>query len=192
MGTAELGLWLGLIFGLSGIAGVLLGGYVSRRWFVHSEKGQMRASAFAVSLTVPWFVAFLTLSQRYYALIALIPLFVVLSFFLAPTYALLQRLVSDDMRATALAVVLLVTNLIGMGIGPQVVGVISDLLMPSMGADSLRYAMLIMSFVALWASYHFWMVGQTVREDLAMATGTPANGDLGEVHAGGPKPSFSK
>jgi len=51
-----------------------------------------------------------------------------------------------------------------------VVGILSDLLMPLLGTDSLRYAMLIMSFVALWAGYHFWRVGRTVREDLAMVT----------------------
>ena len=90
-----------------------------------------------------------------------------LSAFLAPVYALMQRLVPDDMRATVLAMVMLLANLIGMGIGPQVVGALSDLLRPSAGADSLRYAMLTLSFVVIWAGYHFWSAAQTVAEDLA-------------------------
>jgi hypothetical protein len=53
-----------------------------------------------------------------------------------------------------------------MGLGPQFVGIASDVLLPAYGKDSLRYAMLMLSFVALWAAYHFWVVGKSVVEDL--------------------------
>jgi MFS family permease len=167
MGTGELGVWFGLICSVSGIAGVLLGGYVSQRVFFDNEGGQMRLSATLIASIVPCFVLFLLLPQKYQALIALVPLMVVFSFCLGPTFSILQRLVGEDMRATTLAAVMLLANLIGMGVGPQVVGIISDLLAPFLGSDSLRYAMLIMSFVAVWAAYHFWQVGRTVREDLS-------------------------
>ena len=170
LGTRELGLWLGLIFSLGNMAGILIGGYVAGRWFADNERAQMRVSAVTFASLVPFFAAFLTLPEKHQALFALIPLVIVWGFFLGPAYALMSRLVADEMRATMMAVVMLLANLIGMGIGPQVVGILSDLLMPLLGTDSLRYAMLIMSFVALWAGYHFWRVGRTVREDLAMVT----------------------
>jgi predicted MFS family arabinose efflux permease len=170
MGTAELGTWLGLIFGLGGVAGVSLGGYVTSRWFAHDEGDQMRMSAAMVAAVVPFFVAFLLLPQKHQALLALIPLVIVCTFYLGPTYALMQRLVADEMRATTLAVVMLLANLIGMGAGPQIVGILSDLLAPVAGTESLRYAMVTMSFVALWAAYHFWQVGLTVKADLAAIT----------------------
>lgn len=173
MGTGELGVWLGFIYGLGGIAGVLIGGYVASRWFAENERGQMRLISVTVASLVPCYVAFLTLPQKHQALIALIPLMMVFYVFLGPTYALMQRLVADEMRATMMAVLMLMANLIGFGIGPQVVGILSDLLMPLLGTDSLRYAMLIMSFVALWAAYHFWRVGQTVKEDLSMIARRP-------------------
>jgi MFS family permease len=166
MGTAELGVWLGLIFGLGGIAGILLGGYVCARWLAGDERAQMRASAVAITLLVPFFVAFLLLPDRNRALLALTPLVLAFNFFYAPSFVLLQRLVASEMRATSLAVVMLLANLIGMGIGPQIVGVISDVLAPAVGNDSLRYAMLTMSFVALWSAWHFWRAGSTVKRDL--------------------------
>lgn len=166
MGTAELGMWLGLIFAVGGIAGIWLGGYVANRWFGNNEASQMRLSAVMIASLVPWYVLFLLLPQREQALIALVPLIVVFNFFLGPTFALMQRLVTDEMRATTLAVVMLLANLIGMGIGPQIVGVLSDMLRPGLGTDSLRYAMLATSFVALWAAYHFWQVGRSVKGDL--------------------------
>ena len=169
MGTAELGVWLGLIFGLGGIAGTLSGGYVTARWFADDERGQMRLSAVAMAALVPCFVLFLLLPQKQAALLALLPLIVAGNFTFGPAFALLQRLVPDAMRATTLAVVMLLANLIGMGLGPQIVGVLSDWLSPSLGADSLRYAMLALSFLAFWAAYYFWQAGGTVREDLLAA-----------------------
>lgn len=166
MSTAELGIWFGLLFGGSGAIGVLLGGYVAGRWFADDEQGLMRVTAVAVASLVPCFVGFLMLPQKHHALIALVPLMAVFNFFLAPTYALLQRLVADEMRATTLSLVMLLANLIGMGVGPQIVGILSDVLLPRLGDDSLRYAMLLMSFTAIWAAYHMWLVARTVREDL--------------------------
>jgi MFS family permease len=112
---------------------------------------------------------FLLLPNKYHALGALLSFIVIFSFFFAPTFSLMQRLVSDNMRATTLAVVMLLANLIGMGLGPQAVGIISDVLQPIAGKGSLRYAMLTMSFVALWAAYYFWCVGRTVAGDLLSA-----------------------
>jgi MFS family permease len=167
MGTTELGIWLGLIFGLSGIAGIALGGYVSVRWFANNASAQLRLSAIMTAAVVPCFVLFLLLQNKLQALFVLVPLITVFTFYLGPTFALLQRLVPDEMRATTLAVVMLLANLIGMGIGPEVVGLLSDLLRPNLGADSLRYAMLVMSLVGVWAAYHFWQAGRTVEQDLA-------------------------
>lgn len=171
MGTAELGVWLGAIFGLGGGAGTYLGGYVAARWFGDNERGQMRLSAIVLVALVPCFMSFVLLPTKRESLIALVPLVVVANFTLGPTFALMQRLVVDDMRATTLAVVMLFANLIGMGIGPQMVGVISDLLAPLVGNDSLRYAMMVVSLVTLWSAYHFWQVGRTVTEDLAAVAG---------------------
>lgn len=168
MGTAELGVWLGLIFGLGGIAGTLLGGHVAARWFSRNDSGQIRLSAFVLGCLVPLDSIFLCVPGKYQALAALIPVTLAGSYIFGPTFSLMQRLVPDRMRATTMAVVMLLGNLIGMGVGPQTVGLLSDGLKPAAGADSLRYAMMAVSFVALWSAWHFWKVGSTVETDLAM------------------------
>jgi MFS family permease len=164
--TGELGIRLGLIIGASGLAGILFGGFIAVRYFSENERGQMRCTAVAMATLLPCFVAFLLVPTPNGALVALFPLMMIFNFFFAPTYALLQRLVPDAMRATAMSVVLLAANLIGMGIGPQLVGILSDLFKPTMGTDSLRYAMLALSTVAIWSAWHFWQVGRTVERDL--------------------------
>lgn len=172
MRTGELGVWLGLIFGFAGIAGTLFGGYLSAQRFANDERGQMRLSALVVSSLVFWLLLFLLLPQKQQALLALIPLVVVANFILGPAFALLQRLVPNDMRATAMAVVMLFANLIGLGIGPQMVGVLSDGLRPVVGNESLPDAMLIVSLVTFASAYQFWRAGQYAREDLARAAHT--------------------
>jgi MFS family permease len=166
MGTAELGTWLGLIWSVCGVAGLLLGGHVASRWFAGDERAQMRSSAAMVGSLALFYVLFLLLPDKHSALAALVPLALASNFFFGPTFALLQRLVPDEMRATAMAVVMLLANLVGMGVGPELVGILSDRFQPLLGVDSLRYAMLIMSLVAVWAAYHFWQVGRTVAADL--------------------------
>jgi predicted MFS family arabinose efflux permease len=167
MSTAELGVWLAVTLGGGGIAGICLGGYISARWLAANERAQMRTCAVLNVLMVPGLIVFLLLPGAHQALLTLFPLVVASTFFAGPAYALMQRLVPDEMRATALAVMMLLANLLGTGIGPQVVGVLSDSLVPTFGPDSLRYAMVAMSFVSLWAAYHFWQVSHTVEADLS-------------------------
>jgi predicted MFS family arabinose efflux permease len=166
MSSQEVGLSLGLGFGIVGVLGTWLGGYISSRWLAGNERVQMYLSATMIVALLPCFALFLLLDSRRLALLALIPLITVFNFYLGPSFALLQRLVDDHIRASTLAVVMLLANLVGMGIGPQVVGLLSDMLSPRFGSDGLRYAMLIMSVVAVWSAYHFWKVGQYVERDL--------------------------
>jgi hypothetical protein len=108
----------------------------------------------------------------------------VFSVFAGPSFALMQRLVTDDTRATTLAIVMLFANLIGMGVGPQLVGILSDVLRPALGNESLRYAMLTMSAVALWAAYHFARAGRTVKDDLSTIASGGCYDTVGEAVAG--------
>jgi len=127
-----------LILGLGGAAGVLFWWLRGHRWFAQDERGQMRFVAAALASLVPLFALFLLLPEKLYALIALMPWVVLACVIFGPAFALMQRLVVDEMRATTVAVVMLLCNLVGMGIGPQVVGILSDLLRPVLGSDSLR------------------------------------------------------
>jgi MFS family permease len=167
LGTAELGLWMGWIFCLGGLVGILAGGQIAARWLANNECSQLRWCAVLIALLMPAYLSFLLVPQPRQALAALFLLVVVFSSIFGPIFALMQRLVADEMRATTVALVMLFANLIGMGAGPQVVGILSDALRPHFADDSLRWAMSIISLLALWSAYHFWRAGGSVDEDLA-------------------------
>jgi len=87
--------------------------------------------------------------------------------YLGPTFAMTQSLVPPHMRATASAILLFVINLIGLGLGPQAVGILSDLLHGEFGIESLRYAMLSTVVVfAAWSVVHYTLGARTLRRDL--------------------------
>ena len=87
-------------------------------------------------------------------------------FYLAPTFSLVQSLVSLRMRALASSITLFVLNIIGLGFGPQLVGVMSDLFAPAYGTESLRMALVVLAFLNLWAALHYFLAGRTLDSDL--------------------------
>jgi hypothetical protein len=87
--------------------------------------------------------------------------------YLGPTFAMTQTLVKPQMRATASAMLLFIINIIGMGLGPQAVGILSDLLSPAFEAESLRYALLfVVVGFAIWSVLHYALAARSIREDL--------------------------
>jgi hypothetical protein len=71
--------------------------------------------------------------------------------------------------ATVWAITVTATGLLGSGLGPQITGIVSDLLRPYAGAESLRWAMTGFGFLALWAAAHMALARRTYRADLARA-----------------------
>ena len=84
-----------------------------------------------------------------------------------PLYGMIQSLVPERMRAMSIALILLSANLIGIGLGPLVAGVLSDALRPWAGEESLRYALLFLCPGYFWASWHLWRGSKSVMDDLA-------------------------
>jgi MFS family permease len=85
---------------------------------------------------------------------------------LAPAAAALQRLAPNDARARAAATAGVVGTLVGLGLGPVLVGAISDGLAPQVGQAGLRYGLAAMVIPQLLAAYCFWRASQTLRDDL--------------------------
>jgi MFS family permease len=85
---------------------------------------------------------------------------------LAPAAAALQRLAPNDARARAAATAGVVGTLVGLGVGPVLVGAISDNLAPQVGQHSLQYGLAAMVIPQLLAAYCYWRASQTLREDL--------------------------
>lgn len=89
-------------------------------------------------------------------------------------YAACQSLVQPRMRATIAAILLLLTTLLGFGIGPLLTGTISDYFASSAGVMSVGYGMAGANLLALWGGFHFLAAGRSLRPDLLSVYQTPA------------------
>jgi len=165
----EIGLILGPIVGVLGGAGALLGGWLADRWAAKDRRWTAWIIALAKLLAAPLVVAFYLTDDFTFALLFYLPATVLGAFYLGPSFAMVQSLSPLAMRATASAIMLFILNLIALGLGPLTVGILSDLLKPSFGTDSLRYALLSLSLLNLWAAYHYWLAGQAYEKEMAQA-----------------------
>ncbi len=79
--------------------------------------------------------------------------------YLGVTFALIQSEAPVRLRSTWAAITLLINNMIGLGLGPYLVGKMSDLLKPTYGVESLRYSMFVFAAITPWAIFHYWRAG---------------------------------
>lgn len=167
MGTAELGLYLGLIIGISGGLGTLTGGLLADRLAGWDKRWYVWVPGIAMAISVPFYLG-IYLSPTAWGALAFfaVPNFLANSF-TGPAFATVQSLTPSHMRSVAAAVFLFLINIVGLGLGPQVVGILSDLLRPAFAQDSLRWALSLVVLCKGWAAFHYWLSSKSLRADLA-------------------------
>jgi MFS family permease len=170
MTTGELGTWLALIMGLGGAIGVFGGGLLADKLGRQDKRWYMWVPSLAGFISVPFMIGVYVVDNAYLALCFSVVPGVLFNVYLGNTIATTHGLVGLRMRATASAILFLILNMIGLGIGPWSVGILSDSLSQSLGDDSLRQAMLyIIPVMMFWSACHFSLAAKNVREDLASA-----------------------
>jgi predicted MFS family arabinose efflux permease len=170
MSTGELGTWLAMSTGLFGAIGVLAGGLIADRLAPSDKRWYVWLPAITTFLCAPAIAAVLLLSNQYAALIVAFIPGLLINVYLGNSIATSHALVGQRMRATTSAILFLVINIIGLGLGPWAIGLLSDTLAPTLGAESLRYAMLyLLPAVMVWSAGHFYLASRTLKEDLLNA-----------------------
>ena len=166
LSLAEVGAILGLISGLSGAAGTLLGGFLSDRLGVRDIRWYV---------WIPMLGGLSAMAPAYYTLLgsntnliiaAMIPSQILGALYLGPCIATCHNLVSPGMRAMASALLFFVLNIIGLGLGPLTVGILSDQFAGRFGDDNLRYAMVTTLTISLVGVFFLWMGVRSLRRDL--------------------------
>jgi len=140
LSLVQAGNFLASLVILGGCTGVFAGGWFADRLGRGDRRWYAWLPAIAWLITAPTFVAGYFASNLWAAWFLLIIPNALNILWLGPIVTAIQRLVPASMRATRSASFLLINNLIGLGVGPWLIGRISDGLKASHGADALRYA----------------------------------------------------
>lgn len=170
MTASEVGLWLSPAIGIGGMCGALFGGWIADK----VSAGDKRWMAWVPAITTPTgallgTIAFATDHQAVAAVMIGVPL--ILCPVHLPIYgAILQGLAGVRMRSSFPALSLFIAGIVGVGLGPQIVGWGSDLVRPWAGEESLRYGlMVVVPFFGLWGGLHFFFGGFHLPADFAKA-----------------------
>jgi len=195
LGFAETGRLLSLIAGGAMASGLALGGFgvdwagrFDKRWYVWGP-------AIGLTLAAPAFFAGFDQQTVPRAVVVLMAAHIALFVYFTPTLATAQNMVGANMRASSAFTVSLVLGLVGVGVGPTLLGFLSDafareafvggdfrtLCVRVPGQDPLsalqqacaaasaagiRRAMMAMSVFLIWAAAHYFLAARTLRADL--------------------------
>lgn len=190
---AEAGLAFGLITGLGAIVGTSVGGFLcdwagkrDPRWYVW-------VVALVTAVSTPFYLSAFLQSNMYVTIAILLVFGSAMYVWYGSTFAVAYSLVTPRMRASVTALMLLLSTLIGQGLGPIFIGGASDVLtrrnfdgdyatacVPSQlqgAADSLvqacaqasatglRSASILCGLVFLWGALHYYLASHSLRQD---------------------------
>lgn len=141
LSMSEVGIRFGLVAALSGSAGALLAGRLADRLSRRDERWLLWIPALSVAGSLPFLLAQALAPTLEFALIMAVPSGIIGGGWPPAIYAGVQRLAPARMRAIAAAIIVLFITLLGQGLGPQVVGILTDTYAESFGVDAIRYSM---------------------------------------------------
>ncbi len=192
----QAGFLLSIIAGVAMSSGLLLGGFgvdwagrFDRRWYVWGP-------AITLFLAAPAFILAFNQPTIPRTVLALMAAHLVLFVFFTPTLAIAQNMVAANMRASSAFAVATVLGLVGIGLGPTLMGFLSDrfarraftlgeyaTLCPggtppadaartladsclNASATGVRQALMAMSLICIWAAAHYFYAARNLRRDL--------------------------
>jgi predicted MFS family arabinose efflux permease len=168
----ELSMWLALAVGLGGACGTLLGGFATDRLGSKDKRWYLWIPLLGVAIALPTLITILTTANLSTALVLSFVFNCAINLYLAPIFAISHGLVDARTRALVSSILFFLSNLIGLGAGPMIIGILSDRFAALGSMNSLRDAMLIIGTVAcLWGSVHYLLAAKALNGDLAKAPG---------------------
>ena len=167
LSMAEIGVRLGWIVGLAGCLGALVGGRLADRMGPRDASWYMRLPAVQSVTALPFLVGFALLPNAWHSLLCFIPFYALGAMYVGPLFSTVQGLVELRMRATAAAILIFLVNMVGLGLGPLMIGFLNDQVFgPVHGTQAIRYSMLVVGLLGGLASVFFWAASRRLGDEL--------------------------
>lgn len=169
MSATQVGGMLALMIGIGGGIGTTLGGVVADKLGKRDVRWNFwLIGGLGIFVTPFSLMAYMSTDLQSTIAWIFIPMLTGALYF-GPTLAMLHTLVKPEMRSLASAILLFINNIVGLGIGPLGVGIISDALAPSYGIASLAYALACFLVIGLWGNVHYFIAARTLKQDIEQA-----------------------
>ena len=176
LNTLQVGNIVAPLLAIAGVASGLGSGWLANRL---SERYGMKAQPLMIAglkaLALPFLIWFYVAGSAPLAVGVYFIAVLLQSCYLGPTFAMIQTLAPLKMRAVWAAITLLVINLIGLGIGPTMVGVLSDYFAADYGEESLRQALFVIACATPVAIFCYWRAAAALSRRERAATPRPVS-----------------
>ncbi|MET0658180.1 MAG: MFS transporter [Steroidobacteraceae bacterium] len=163
LGSAGGGTGLAIGFGMA--VGMVLGGICADRLVRQAPERPQLFCLATVIITGIAYAVVLQLPDPTWAFVATFVAAAIGALATPTNTTTIQNLCDANVRATAASLVTLMISLVGIGLAPFLIGLMSDWLAPSMGQESLRYALLISLLVSIPTAMLYWRVSKLIRND---------------------------
>lgn len=193
MGFADSGLIAGLISALPGVVSMFVGGQLASRLARRDPRFYTWTPGVGVLLACPLYIVSLMQGQWLAATAMFMVTGVFQYVYLPCSVGIYANTMEPRMRATASAIVGMLTSVVGAGVGPLIVGTLSDVMAsrhfggdyalscPASGildpallsacreasAVGLQWGMMLAAFIYLWSAVHLFLAGRTIARDMA-------------------------
>ncbi|OYT96003.1 MAG: MFS transporter [Pseudomonas sp. PGPPP3] len=149
--AGHVGVVYGSIVAVFGCLGIVFGGRLAD-WMAKRGRtdANMRVGLYAAMAALPCVVSFPLMDNALWAAVLMAPTVFCLSMPFGVAPAAIQEIMPSAMRGQASAIYLFVITLIGLGIGPTAVALVTDYLFAD--DQALRYSLLIVSTLAVSSS----------------------------------------
>ena len=165
---AQAGLAAGLLGSLPGAIAVVAGGRLADWVGARNPSAYARIPGYCLLLAAPVYIIGITRDDATTLLVLVFAAALFQYTYLGVTFGVFQNLLHPRMRATGTALLNTVYGLVGQGLGPLLVGYLSDRLASEHGAgNGLAYALAITAAIYLWAGVHYLAAGRHLKGDLA-------------------------
>jgi len=195
--TRVMGLGLGQTGALNGVIGAIstggffLGGVITDRLGRRDERWHSWFAALGVLIGAPFYIAAFQVLDPILATGLLTAGGMAMFVYYTPVQLILQNMVAPRMRATTAFIFFFASGLVGAGLGPALVGFVSDMTaaqafapgsfraacgdgMGTAACDAaarhgIRTALTVASLFFLWAALHLLLASRTLRQDILPA-----------------------
>lgn len=167
MALGEVAVWYALVLALGMGGGMVISGRVIDGMTRKSRAGYAIAPAASLAVAMPFYIAFVWAPTWPLALLLLGVVMVFNYFYLSASVALVQEEVQPNQRVLSGALLLLVMNFIGLGLGPTWVGQASDWFKAQGDAHSLQSALYTLTPFYLIAIALFLCLARILRRETA-------------------------
>lgn len=165
LSLAETSIYYGCIQFFGGIAGIWLGGAIADRLGKKDRGAYALTPAICFLVGLPIFLLAMNASSLVWAFVLfLVPTGLNLAW-LGPVVTAVQHLAPANMRSSTSSLFLLVNNLFGIAVGLWIPGYLSDLLAPTYGNESMRWAIYYCTSFYVLAALLLWLASRRLGRD---------------------------